>query len=259
MAAGDRENNHDWNIVTILGERYLVDVTWDSGHIDERNQGVKEYSTEYLFQAPVQFIYRHFPEYPADQLLDPPLSMDEFFDLPTIRGSFFDLGLGLRPGELRAVMRGEGRMELSFSCPASVVLDAGLRDERGLAFERTCMVAREGDVARVLVVFPALVNGGPACEQPAFPLFYAPYYDKGCRLREPLQGILEKRRECLFSIEVPGASRVGYLDGGAIRDLEPRGEGLFSGTVRVPGGGPFKLLIPATGTSWSSLCEFMVR
>lgn len=56
LAAGDRENNHDWNIVTILGERYLVDVTWDSGHIDERNQGVKEYSTEHLFQAPGRFI-----------------------------------------------------------------------------------------------------------------------------------------------------------------------------------------------------------
>ena len=63
--------NHAWNAVRLEGVWYLVDVTWDAGHIRERSFR-KAYGTAYLFLEPRQFLYTHFPAEPRWQLLDPP-------------------------------------------------------------------------------------------------------------------------------------------------------------------------------------------
>jgi transglutaminase/protease-like cytokinesis protein 3 len=81
--------NHDWNAVRIGGTWYLVDATWDSGHIDDSRSFRKEYRTDYLFLAPEAFIYTHFPLGESDQLLSRPISMDEFARMPWLRGGSF--------------------------------------------------------------------------------------------------------------------------------------------------------------------------
>jgi len=83
-----RESNHAWNMVTIHGNRYLIDTTWDSGYINGRSAIVK-YSTDYLFIDPAMLIYEHFPENSSYQLLDTPVTRTEFDNRPFLRQLFF--------------------------------------------------------------------------------------------------------------------------------------------------------------------------
>ena len=81
-------SNHAWNIVTIDGEKYLIDTTWDSGYLQGRNFEVR-YKTDYFFADPAIFIYNHFSYDASTQLLDPPVSAEEFDNLPFISPLFF--------------------------------------------------------------------------------------------------------------------------------------------------------------------------
>jgi len=81
-------SNHAWNIVTIGGKKYLIDTTWDSGYLSGRTFQA-EYKTNYLFSDPSVFIHDHFPLSGSSQLLDPPLSAEEFIALPFLKPRFF--------------------------------------------------------------------------------------------------------------------------------------------------------------------------
>ena len=85
---------HAWNAVEINQNWYLMDATWDSGYI-QGSEFVKEYETSYLFPPPSVMILSHFPDDPAWQLLDQPLSMGEFLRQPMLRPRFFADGLEL--------------------------------------------------------------------------------------------------------------------------------------------------------------------
>ncbi|CAF3824883.1 unnamed protein product, partial [Rotaria sp. Silwood1] len=87
--------NHAWNVVHIGDHWYLVDPTWGEGHIDNKNQNVKQLDPFYFLVRPEQMIYRHLPENPQWQLLKSSLSMKEFVRLPYIYPSYFELGLHL--------------------------------------------------------------------------------------------------------------------------------------------------------------------
>ena len=80
--------NHAWNIVTISGKQYLIDSTWNSGHLNGRNF-VAEYRTAYLFIDPAILIFSHFPSDNRDQLLYPPISAETFVNLPFLEPDFF--------------------------------------------------------------------------------------------------------------------------------------------------------------------------
>jgi hypothetical protein len=90
--AGDTPNdsNHAWNIVTINGESYLVDCTWDSGFMDGR-VAKQEYTTDWLFLKPEHFLYTHYPENTKQQLLATPLTASQFSVLPFFKPKFFEL------------------------------------------------------------------------------------------------------------------------------------------------------------------------
>ena len=80
--------NHAWNIVVIDEEKYFIDTTWDAGYVNGRNYTAK-YRTDYFFPDPKNFIYDHFSYSASTQLLDPPLSAQEFDNLPFINPGFF--------------------------------------------------------------------------------------------------------------------------------------------------------------------------
>lgn len=82
-------SNHAWNMVKIKNAWYFIDNTWDSGFMDGRTS-VNSYSTEYLFPEPEKFIYTHYPEIKAEQLLENSISKEEFLQLPNFRPRFFE-------------------------------------------------------------------------------------------------------------------------------------------------------------------------
>jgi hypothetical protein len=94
-ASGDiLGQGHAWNAVEINQNWYLMDATWDSGYV-QGSEFVKEYETSYLFPPASVMILSHFPDDPAWQLIDQPMSVGEFLRQPMLRPRFFAEGLEL--------------------------------------------------------------------------------------------------------------------------------------------------------------------
>ena len=94
---------HAWNAVKLDGQWRLVDSTWGAGSLNGAKFR-KGYDDYYLFVAPERLIFTHFPEDSKWQLLDPPVSRDEFDAWPHADRNFFKAFVGVTPTLLRLEM-----------------------------------------------------------------------------------------------------------------------------------------------------------
>jgi hypothetical protein len=144
--------NHAWNAVQIDGRWYVVDVTWDAGHV-ERRLFRKEYRTTYLFMEPHHFIYTHLPSEPKWQLLSSPLTNEQFDGLPYLRGTFFDHGMRLGTRLARVTRVGQS-VQFSILVPPDVELMASLRTPDGVELPKRTLAQYEADRCRIFAAFP---------------------------------------------------------------------------------------------------------
>jgi hypothetical protein len=84
---------HAWNAVKLEGRWKLVDVTWNSDIAGDEKNWAPRYSQTYYLIPPEQFIHTHFPREEKWQLLDEPVSFEEFKTRPILSPSFFQYGL----------------------------------------------------------------------------------------------------------------------------------------------------------------------
>ena len=91
----DNYPDHDWNAVKIGSKWYLIDVTWNAGHLEYYSY-IKGYSTDYLFLDPRPFLYTHLPTENKYQFYAPIVTREQFVREPRVPGAFFRYGLGLR-------------------------------------------------------------------------------------------------------------------------------------------------------------------
>jgi hypothetical protein len=144
--------NHAWNAVQIDERWYLVDVTWDAGHVEGRSFR-KEYRTTYLFLDPHHFVYTHLPSEPKWQLLSPSLTNEQFDRLPYLRGTFFDHGMRLGKPLSRVTRVGES-VQFSILVPPDIELMAGLKTPDGADLPRRTLTQYEADRCRIFATFP---------------------------------------------------------------------------------------------------------
>ena len=161
QAENVRQSNHAWNAVKIQEHWYLLDVTWDAGHVEGRSYH-KQYGTPYLFAEPRPFLHTHFPTEAKWQLLDPPLSAEEFAALPLLEGRFFASGLRLSTALRRLHPVGES-VQFSVAVPEDVLLMASLAEpgkEESETFHGRTILRRGRNEVNVLVTFPAAGRWG---------------------------------------------------------------------------------------------------
>lgn len=84
--------NHAWNALFINGKWRLFDSTWGAGNVSGKRFH-REYNEHYFNPAPNTLIFKHFPEDVDFQLLETPVTREEFFRLPNSRLEVFDTGI----------------------------------------------------------------------------------------------------------------------------------------------------------------------
>jgi transglutaminase/protease-like cytokinesis protein 3 len=123
--------SHAWNAARVDGRWYLVDATWDSGHLKD-GAFVREYRTDYLFVPPALIGVTHFPEDPAWQLREQPLTRGEFARQPMMRPKFFADGLQLvEPRRSQVTVQREFAMSLDNPRGRSLIVKAVPEDSSG--------------------------------------------------------------------------------------------------------------------------------
>jgi transglutaminase-like putative cysteine protease len=85
-----QQATHVWNAVKLNGHWYLLDATWGAG--SEKEKKLEEF---YFLTSPDQMIYTHLPTEDMWQLLSPPITKQQFLDLPLVKSTYYRLNLKL--------------------------------------------------------------------------------------------------------------------------------------------------------------------
>lgn len=120
---GGTPANHSWNAVLIDGEWQMVDSHWASRYVlADRNVPenlIYEYDDFYFLPEPQQLVLSHLPDDPAWQLLQKPITIEYFDELPLVKSQFFKTGsllLAQLHGTVRT-HRGDLVITLGFTKP----------------------------------------------------------------------------------------------------------------------------------------------
>ncbi|XP_012727574.2 kyphoscoliosis peptidase [Fundulus heteroclitus] len=116
------KSDHLWNAVLLAGEWFLLDACWGAGQVDMQNESfVKRFDDFYFLTDPEEFIDSHFPDEQKWQLLDKPISIEEFEKRVFKTSAFFTMGLRLiSPLHYHIITDdGEATVSLGFSRPTT--------------------------------------------------------------------------------------------------------------------------------------------
>lgn len=84
--AAFNRSNHAWNFIEVDGESFLLDITWASGYVAYENNQlkfIKLTKPEMLFTQPEIFIEDHLPTQKRWQLLNHPVSLENYMKYST--------------------------------------------------------------------------------------------------------------------------------------------------------------------------------
>ena len=83
----NRKVGHTWNIVQVNGVWKLYDPTWGAGHVVDGKRFVQAYGEEWYEVSPTEMLKTHMPIDPMWQLLEKPLTYDDFAKSKTTSSS----------------------------------------------------------------------------------------------------------------------------------------------------------------------------
>jgi transglutaminase/protease-like cytokinesis protein 3 len=85
---------HAWNAVKLNEEWYFIDSTWGAGSLIGK-KFKKRYKEFWFLTAPEAAIFSHLPENPKWQLMEEPIDMERFREIPYLGDYFFSMGFSL--------------------------------------------------------------------------------------------------------------------------------------------------------------------
>lgn len=248
------ESNHAWNRVQLEGDWYLVDCTWDAGHMEGKTAR-QSYNTDWLFLRPEHFIYSHLPQRQQDQLLATPLSPQDFARLPDLRPKFFQVAKDFVPLPAKT-NQADGALAMEFKETVGFQLDFTLRSlDSGHPASNSLMVRRQpGGLTKAEFSFPSAglyvvdvfwrkAGGrqGTSCgqflvksSQAGGVQYPALFPVDGVEVQSPLTMPLSAGTTVQFKVTAPQKKIVAVIYSSTYIQLESDGRGNFSGQVPVP-------------------------
>jgi hypothetical protein len=85
---------HAWAAVELQGRWWLLDPTWGAGYVED-GAYVERYTADWLFVPPEVFGYTHLPDQAQWQLVEAPVSREDFLRRQPLRPAFFRQGYAL--------------------------------------------------------------------------------------------------------------------------------------------------------------------
>ncbi|XP_054653348.1 kyphoscoliosis peptidase [Dunckerocampus dactyliophorus] len=116
------KSDHLWNAVLLGGQWFLMDACWGAGQVNMKQESfVKRFDDFYFLTDPEEFIESHFPDEEKWQLLESPITLEEFERRVFKTSSFFSMGLRLmQPHHCHMVTDdGEANVSIGFSRPVT--------------------------------------------------------------------------------------------------------------------------------------------
>lgn len=229
---GETRGRHAWNAVRI-GERWgLVDCTWGCGFLDPTGQLVEGAPDLHFLAPPEMMIEGHFPEEPSWQLLDPPLSREEFDRRIYLNPTYYELGLS-RIDQRYQIITAKGSARVTLEVPDGICINSVLYNTVRDLPNQT-IAQREGGkyvvtahfpapgrytlrlrawraddphkIARRLLDYTVIATGANAA---GFPTLWPDFHQQHAHLEAPRTHSVPVGEEVFFDITVPGAADVG--------------------------------------------------
>lgn len=274
-----KSSNHAWNAVKIDGQWQLVDSTWGAGHLDPEEGFVQRFEEFYFLTPPEDLVWTHLPEDPSWQLLDAPLSKEEFERLVYAKPPFFKNEMNIVGPPVSTIDADEGA-NVTLSAPEGVSVMAELLDGDGRKLpQRFTMVRRSSDeiLARAACPGPGnftfriysrrddsvdraydwtldyrMVAGPNANTQTGFPVVWDAFWGLGLDVKSHPEGMIDAGSELNVTFSAPEEvlllARLLDGDGRELPEEETfaqRGEGGYVVRAAFPKPGNYTLRIYA--------------
>ncbi|KAJ8312555.1 hypothetical protein KUTeg_009928, partial [Tegillarca granosa] len=92
---------NSWTAVFLTGSWYFVNCNWGARHVKGHLKSQSMESSDFFYKCdefyfitdPEDHIYQHYPDDPKWQLLECPISLLEFINLPVVKSPFYNYGL----------------------------------------------------------------------------------------------------------------------------------------------------------------------
>lgn len=276
-------SNHSWNAVSIDGRWRLMDCTWGAGYIGDDRKFHRAFEPHFFFTSPREFIFDHLPEKDEWQLLDHPVSRDEFEATVHVKPGFFNLGMTL--GENTAgTLHADGEIVLRFGlthpiCGIAALFEGGksidersafVQDESNLlvvrvtpqdAGEQTLRLFAKNSGDRGMyawILDYKIISTGRGGRGPSYPRKYSAFDDGRVRLMEPFSGVLEGGTSQSFRVVVPGAEQAAVVVNDDWTFLKREGEEWTGEATIQPGSVTVCAKYPGH-EQWDTLLEYRVK
>lgn len=254
----DASYGHAWNGVRLGGEWYLLDSTFGYAFVKENNQFFQKLEKYYFLTPPEDFIFSHFPKDPKWQLLNEPISRDDFVGMLNVRPAFFHFNVA-SVSHTGAIISMDEEAAVRLFIPEDVALTADLYAGGEKLDKRHTFVRNLGRDHEILVRTPSAgefvlsISGKPWGDEGEYSsictyklrassgnpshIFPRISGSKQANLMSPLEGILPADTPIEFRLEVPGAEDVAVINEGLWNHLEMGTDSdLYSGTVMLLAG-----------------------
>jgi hypothetical protein len=275
---------HAWNAVKLNGKWELLDCTWGAGFQDPGGQFVKGRPDFYFLTPPTIMLESHLPDDTTWQLLDAPITKDEFERRVCLNTNFFELGFTSVSERNQVITTEKATLEIRVKAPIGTGLQSILCNSMSEIAGST-LTQREGNdyvvqialpepgrytlrlmgwktdgtnrVAYNLLDYTIITTAGTPIRYPDLQTDFQIY---GCHLAAPYVRTLPVGQEVFFDITAPDATEVGIalMDDKELQSL-PKEAGRFAGKAKFEraGKGVIWAKFPGEG-SYSGLVVYEV-
>ncbi|MFZ4725448.1 MAG: transglutaminase domain-containing protein [Paludibacter sp.] len=274
------KTNHAWNVVNINQKWYFIDSTWGAGSVNSKGAFVKKFEEFYFLTLPEYFICKHFPEVDRWQMLEKPISFDDFLQASNLNQTFFDYGIKEKSHK-RSEIVAKQRIDMQLTSPENVLLIAQLITPNNKIDKNLVFVQKEGTTHTIKMEFPTvgkykinlfaktkeesgkfyqgvaeyIINATEGCGvNCGFPTTFGNFGTQDILLYEPLKKTLDINSTVHFKLKSPMLQKIFVRMGQEFVELKKNGE-IFEGNVLIKNKEIF-LLSQLQSSSYNVLLQF---